>query len=177
HRPLAAVLNSVGHPRLASEGPRVPRQIRDRAGGPAAPATIRQPRQLQPAAEDTPDFPGGALLPLLQPPQEAPLGPVSGVEGQPGEADAVGRRLIEQVEGDLPLGAVAQRLGDAGPLAARPVGGPRLGQVQVAVEQAVEIQGSVAEVDGDDAVVDLAAGPAVLPLDAGGLVALLGAAG
>src|SRR5262249_24856289 len=153
------------------------RQIRDRAGGPAAPATIRQPRQLQPAAEGTRDFAGVALLPLLQPAQQARLGPVNCVERQPGEADAVDHRPTGQGEGDLPLGAVAQRLGDAAPLAARPVGGPRLGQVQVAVEQAVEIQGSVAEVDGDDAVVDLAAGPAVLPLDAGGLVALLGAAG
>ena len=54
---------------------------------------------------------------------------------------------------------------------------PALGQEQLAVEQAVEVVGGVAQVDRDDAVVLLADGPAVLPLHARRLVPLLGVAG
>ena len=52
-----------------------------------------------------------------------------------------------------------------------------LGQEQVGVEHGREVAAAAGEVDGDDAVVDLAASPAVLPLHAGGLVPLLGRAG
>jgi hypothetical protein len=51
------------------------------------------------------------------------------------------------------------------------------GQEQLAVEQGVEVVGRVAQVHRDDAVVLLADGPAVLPLHAGRLDALLGVAG
>ena len=71
---------------------------------------------------------------LLQPAQEAQLGPVIGVEGQPGEADTVGYRRVVQLQGDLPLGAIRPRVGDAGPPAAGAVGSPRLGQVQLEVD-------------------------------------------
>src|SRR5262249_60725009 len=67
--------------------------------------------------------------------------------------------------------------GDAGGAAAVAVVGPILGQVQLAVEQAVELADGIGQVDGDDAVVGLAAGVAPLPLHAGRLVALLGAGG
>ncbi len=61
----------------------------------------------------------------------------------------------------------------------RPVAvvGPRLRQVQLAVEQGVEAVAGVGEVDRDDAVLLLAGGSAPLPLHAGGLVPLLDVAG
>src|SRR5207249_7089213 len=58
-----------------------------------------------------------------------------------------------------------------------PVVGPRLGQEQLEVDEALVAAPGHGEVDGDDAVVDLAGAAEVLALHAGGLVALLEAAG
>src|SRR5262249_53566321 len=141
------------------------------------PATgVGQRGQSQPAAEGAGDFGDVALAALAEAAEQARLAAVALVEGQPGEADAVGQRPVVQLQGDLPLVPVDQPVGDASGAAARAVGAPLPRQVQVAVEQAVEVAGGVAEVDGDDAVVHLAGGAAVLALDAGGLVPLLGAA-
>src|SRR5262249_2854704 len=144
---------------------------------PRPPAGVRQRGQAQPAAEGARDFGDVALAAPAPAAQQARLAAVALVEGQPGEADAVGHRPVVQLQGDLPLGPGGPPGGDAGGTAALAVGVPLLGQVQLAVQQAVEVAGGVAEVDGDDAVVHLAGGAAVLPLNAGGLVPLLGATG
>ena len=54
---------------------------------------------------------------------------------------------------------------------------PRFGQEEFAVQQAMEGAIGQRQVDGDDAIVNLAGGPAVLVLNSGGLVPLLGATG
>ncbi len=81
------------------------------------------------------------------------------------------------VQGDPPLGPIADVVGDARGPAAWAVVVPRLGQVQVGVQQGLEAAFGDADVDGDDAVIDLADAAQVLPLHAGRLVAPLAATG
>src|SRR5262249_1972390 len=99
------------------------------------------------------------------------------VEGQPIQGDAAGPGAVQLLQGDLPLGAVGRRLRDAGGAAARAVVGPLLGQGQVGGAQGLVGAAGEAEVDGDDAVLDLAQAAEVLAGDAGGLGALLADAG
>lgn len=80
-------------------------------------------------------------------------------------------------EGDLVLRAIDPLVGDAGGAAPGPVLVPGLArQIQLAVQERVEVvaRRRVAQVDADDAVVGLAGGPAVLPLDARRPGSLLG---
>ena len=86
-------------------------------------------------------------------------------------------RAQHLAQGDLPLGAVGDLVGDAGRPAAVAVVVPGLGQEQVGIDQGLVAATGDAQVDGDDAVVDLAQLAAVLPLHAGGLGALLARAG
>src|SRR5207302_10960479 len=79
--------------------------------------------------------------------------------------------------GDLPLGPVAQLVGDAGLAAAVTVLVPGFGQEQLGVDQRLVAALGDAEVDGDDAVLLLATLAAPLALHARGLGPLLGSAG
>lgn len=83
-------------------------------------------------------------------------------------------------EGGLALRAIDPLVGDAGGAAPGPVLVPGLArQIQLAVQERVEVvaRRRVAQVDADDAVVGLAGGPAVLPLDACRLGSLPGETG
>src|SRR5262249_5099836 len=99
------------------------------------------------------------------------------VEGQPVHAHAVAVGAVELLQGDLPLGPIHHPVGDASLAAAGPVVGPLLGQEQLGVDEGLVAPASDAEVDGDDAVRDLADAAQILLLHAGGLVALFECAG
>src|SRR6185369_7739942 len=86
-------------------------------------------------------------------------------------------RTIQVLQSDLPLGAVADVVGDAGLPAAPAVRGPVFGQEQRGIEQGLVQPAADAEVDGDDAVLDLADTAEVLTLHAGGLGTLFDGAG
>jgi hypothetical protein len=140
------------------QGP-VLRDLREARQAPGHLADVQQPKVFQPA-------------------EELGLGAVALVEGEPVEADAVGDRPLDLAEGQQPLAGVDDVVGDVGGLAPLAVLVPGvLGQVQVRVERGHEVAAAAGEVDGDEAVVDLAAGPAVLPLHARRLVPLLGHGG
>ena len=96
------------------------------------------------------------------------------VKRHPRQANAVGPRPVNLLQPDLPLRPVDDIVGDSSRPAAvaiRVPGGLR--QIQFAVQQRVEVGRGVAEVDADHAVLPLTDRPAMLPLHAGGLVALL----
>src|SRR6185437_11222772 len=103
--------------------------------------------------------------------------PVALVEDQPVEGNAVAIEPDQLVQGDPPLGPIADVVGDAGGLTAFAVGIPCLGQVQLGVQQGLEAAFGHADMDGDDAVVDLTHTAQVLPLYSGRLVAPLAATG
>src|SRR5262249_5695033 len=117
------------------------------------------------------------LLALVQPGDEVGALGVVLAEGQPVEVHAVGPGAVQLPQGDLPLGAVNHLVGDAGLPAAPPVPRPAPGQVEVGVDQTLVAALADAEVDGYDAVVDLADAAEVLPVHAGGPGALLEHAG
>jgi hypothetical protein len=89
------------------------------------------------------------------------------IEKQPVQRHVVGPGAVDLLQGDLPLGTVDQPVGDAGLTAAGPVIGPPLGQEQLGVDEGLVAPLGDAEVDGDDAVLDLAQAAEVLALDAG----------
>jgi hypothetical protein len=99
------------------------------------------------------------------------------VEGQPIQAYALGPGPVDLLQGDLPLGAIDDRVGDTRLPAARAVGRPRLRQVQLGVEQDLVRPLADAEVHRDDAIVDLADAAEVLTLYAGRLGSLLDGTG
>jgi hypothetical protein len=82
---------------------------------------------------------------------------------------SLGHGAIDFLQGDLPLGTVDHVRGDAGLLAAILVGSPLLGQKQLGVEKSLVASLTDAEVDGDDAVGDLADTTEVLTLHTRGL--------
>src|SRR4051812_10035521 len=93
--------------------------------------------------------------------------------GQPLGAD-----LIEQLQGDLPLGLQGPELrGNIRLIESRLVPDPGLRQVQLQGQGVVALGADVVDTDGDLAVGLLAQRPAVLPLDADGELPLLGEAG
>jgi hypothetical protein len=117
------------------------------------------------------------LLARIERPQERRLGAVPLVERQPLEVDPVRDGAVVEFQGDRGLGPVDHGVWDPCRTAPGAIARPALGQEQLAVEQGVEVGGGVAQVGGDDAVVLLADGPAVLPLHARRLNPLLGIAG
>src|SRR5262249_39874355 len=109
--------------------------------------------------------------------QEFGLAPVMFVKRQPSKPDAIGERPVQQFQGDLPLGPIDDLIGNPGLPTAFPVLRPGFWQEQFAGEKAMKIIGRIAQVNGDDAVFDLACSAAVLPLDSWSLGAFLGASG
>ena len=101
------------------------------------------------------------------------------VGADPLERNAVGLSVTNLREGDLVKRTIDHLFRNAGGTASTAVEVPRvLGQVEIAIDERVEA-GFVGEgeVDRDDAVVDLAGGAAILPLDARRHLALLVEAG
>ena len=114
------------------------------------------------------------LAQMVQRAKERGLAAVAFVEGQPRKANAVAQGPTHLAQGDLPLGPIDHLVGNPGLTAAAPVRVPgRLRQIQLAVQQRVEVRRGVTEMHADDAVLYLAHGPAMLPLDARRLPALL----
>src|SRR5262249_35352400 len=154
-------------PALAAKQPAVPHQV----VGTARPAA--RGRRLSEAAERPRHLTGVTLVPPVEALEETGLVAVALVEGEPVEADAVGTGAVELLQGDLPLGAVDDVVGDVGGATAFAVTVPGLGQEQVGVEEGLVAAAGQAGVDGDDAVLELAGLAAVLPLHAGAVRALL----
>ena len=79
--------------------------------------------------------------------------------------------------GQLRLGGKAPILRDARPLAAAPIGGPLLGQIQLTVQQDMAQRTGIAQKHGDLAMVHLTRCPAVLAGDASRVVTFFQKAG
>src|SRR6202162_1389585 len=110
-------------------------------------------------------------LPLVQAADEFRRLAVALIEGDPVQGHLGGPGPIQLLQGDRRLGPIPQVIGDAGRPTARAVIGPLLRQEQLGIEQRLVAALADAEVDGDDAIVDLADTAEVLALYAGGLVA------
>ena len=135
---------------------------------------LRRPRPAHEAGRDL----AHVVLPQpIQGPQERGFSAITFVEGQPGEPYSVAQGSLDLPEGHLPLGAIDHVVGYPRRPAPRAIRIPgMLRQEQFAVQQRVEVAGRIPQMNADHAVVHLASGSTMLPLDAGGLGALLGKA-
>ncbi len=113
----------------------------------------------------------------LQPAAQRRTAAVDLVGGHPSGRHAGVQRALQPPAGQLRLGLELDLGGDASGPAARRVGQPSLGQVQLAVDHAMPGGGGIGQVDGDLGVVDLAGGAGVLALHPDGVAALLEVAG
>jgi len=195
HRPFGGVLDVIGLPRHPAQEGRVAEDVLDlhggivlrlqaRIAGASPPAPLASVGPVPDRRPPCPDVEIGGhlghvvLAQGVQSLQKRGFSAVVLVEGQPPEADPVGDGPPVLLQGHLPLGPVDNRLRDARQPAPGTVGVPGLPrQVGFAVHEGVEVGRGVAQVDADQAVLGLAHGPAVLPLDAGGAGALLGETG
>ena len=171
-RAFFGVLDVDALPRLTHHGLRVAAQGFDIAvDGTRFAAWIAQPT-VKVAA----DFADETLLQGFEPSQKVGTTGVPFVEGEPSEVDAVGQRVAELFEGDFILGSVGNVIGNGCFLASLRIVPGVLGKKQRAVEHGAEtrIEAGVAEVNADNAVIDLAGVAAPLPLHAGGFLAGLG---
>src|SRR5262249_20301455 len=118
-------------------------------------------RRLDPTRQRTRDLAQESLPSFDQAAEQTGLAPVALIEGDPREGPAIGPSGTLELQGDLPLRPVDHRLRN--PCGATPgaVAAPGLGQEEFVVEQAVERPIGQGQMDGDDAVVVLAGGPAL----------------
>jgi DNA invertase Pin-like site-specific DNA recombinase len=116
-------------------------------------------------------------LARLQPQPQAGVAAIGLIAGDPGDRDASIQGALQHHAGELWLGLEPDLIGDGGPPAACPVGGPALGQVQLPVHQRRATTAGVGQEHPNLAVLLLAHGAGVLALDPGGLGAFLDEAG
>ncbi len=130
----------------------------------------------EPAVKVAADFADVALLELFESRQEIGTTGVPFVESEPTECDAVGQSVADLVKRNIVFGLVDDFVGNARFLTPLGIVPGVFWQEQVAVEHGAKmrIEAGVAEVDTDDAVIDLARVATPLPLDTGGLVAGFG---
>ena len=126
------------------------------------------------ADEGARDLGNVGLMAIVEFEEEVVNAAVGLVEGEPVETEPVGDGPVPELEGDTPLGLKEFLVGDGGLPAAVPIFGPFFGQIEFAVEESLEGGSEQPEVDGDDAVVDLAEPTAPLSGDAWGLSPFLG---
>ena len=171
-RPLLAIFDVVGNPRLLAQHRAVLQMMGHAAGRKASrfqtrcaarPAASRLAvgavgrfRQRDPAGERGGNFADEPLVAVRQPPQESRLAALSFVERNPFQVYAVGNGTVVKLQGNLPLGPVDDVVGNPRFLAARAVVRPVLGQEEIAVEQTVKVRRGVGQMDGDDAILDFA---------------------
>jgi len=195
HRTLAAFLDLVALPADPSSLPRVHQDLTHLDPGVVLDLQARQPgrptqaaitaellvqnrRTLRPDSKVLWDLRHIVVPHTVQRPEKRRLSSVSFIKRQPGQTDPVGRRSLDLVQGDLPLGSIGHLIGNAGLSTTDAILIPGLlRQVEVSVEQGMEPVRGIAQMDADHAVLRLAYGPAVLSLDAGGLEALFDEAG
>ncbi len=101
------------------------------------------------------------------------------IERQPGEPNPVALGPFDHLQGDLPLGPMGHLVGNARLLATTSIIGPGFRQEQAMIQRAAKSAASIriAQSYGDDTVVDLPGGAAVLTLNPGCFVAPFGKAG
>jgi hypothetical protein len=99
------------------------------------------------------------------------------VERQPIKAESVADGAVIHLQDDLPLGPISYSVGNPGYSAVVAIHISAFGEVQLAVEEAVEILTREAQVDGNNAVLDFAQPITPLLLDATRLVTLFRVAG
>src|SRR5262249_54468686 len=148
---------------------REPQTVAHQLVGPAG--DLAGPRPGAEAAERLGHFADVTHLPALQALQVTGFVAVAFVEGEPIEGDRVRQGAVELSQSDLPLGPVADVVGNAGPAAALAVLVPGLRQEQVGIKQRLVATLGNAGVDCDQAVLQLADFAAVLPLHTGRLTA------
>ena len=116
--------------------------------------------------------------PTGQPLAERPRDAIASVGHHEPAGQPLGSDLVEQLQGDLPLGQRATMLlGHPGPVQPRGVAQPGLGKVEPHRQGMMALRRDVVDRGCDLAVGLLARGPAVLPLHPDGVRALLGEAG
>src|SRR5262249_6780323 len=165
--PLRLVVQRETPPRLLREGRAVPPQV----VGPMP--RLLWPRRACEAVKRLRDLADVTQVTLVATGQEVGDLAVLLVEGQPIQDDAVSLGAVDLPQGDQPLGAVDDLIGDAGSPAALAVLVPGQRQEQVGIDEGLVASAGHAEVDSDDAVLLLADLAAPLALDAGGAGALL----
>ena len=101
------------------------------------------------------------------------LATVAFVERQPIKVESVTDGAVIQLQGDLPLGPISHSVGNPGFATAVAIRIPAFGEVQLAVEKAVEILTSEAQVYGNNTVLGFAQPTTPLLLDAGRLVEMI----
>ena len=151
-------------------------QPRRLAGPPSSAAAVRplgDARTLGPTRKRHRNLGDEALATAVQTLQKQWFSAIAFVERQPLENDAVLPSAVVQFQGNLPLGAVDQLVGDARGATPLAILRPTFRQEQLAVDEAMEVAPRVAQVDRDDAILLLADGSAPLPLHARRLVPLL----
>src|SRR5579864_8674586 len=134
---------------------------------------IHDSRELRPTEETLGDFTDVAVATGNHAREKRGLASVAFVEAEPAERNAMSCCSIDEFQSDLRLGPEGHALRDLGGPAATRILRPTLGEIQFPVQQRMETGVGEAEVDRDGAIVRLAGRPAILPLDAGSLGALL----
>lgn len=133
----------------------------------------------EPAVKIAANFADEALRKRFESVEKGGTTGVPFVGGEPTEVDAVGQGVPELVKGDVVFGSVNDIVGDARFSAALRIVPAFFGKEKIAVEHGAKtgVKAGVAEVNADDAVVNLAGVAAPLALDAGGFFAGLGMTG
>src|SRR5271165_3973309 len=185
HWPLLTVLDSETLPRLVPQSwivqPTIDPAGRWASAGQAGDSTAASPtvavvgpgddtRRIKPTSE-APRYLGDIpLATRRQFAEQFGLAAIAFVERQPIKAEPVANGVVIQLQGDLPLGPISHSVGNPSFATAVAIGIPAFGEVQLAIEEAVEILTCEAQVDGNNAVLGFAQPTTPLLLDAGRLV-------
>src|SRR5579871_556410 len=134
---------------------------------------VRDARGLDPSHQALGNLSHKPLTPRAKRPQKRRLAAVPFVKGQPIKPDSLRYRAVIQLQRNLRLRTIDDLIWNSRAAAAFTIVTPALGQKQIAVEQAVKASRRVTQVNGDDAVLLFSHRPAILPLDARRVLALL----
>ncbi len=188
HRPLLAIFDAPTLPSLITQR-RIAEQVFDvsrrrtarheprrLAATPATASAIGpcgRGRSVDPGRKMLVNLADERLPTPVQCPQKLRLAAVPFVERDPFELHAVVRGALVQFQSDVALGSIHDLVGDTRLPAASAIVRPAFWNEQIVVDQAVKVAAGITQMHGDDAVLLLADGPAVLPLHARRFLAFL----
>ena len=134
---------------------------------------------VKPALYISRNFHDVAALALFEADEEIGFFGVPDIGRDPFEVDAIGFGAVEQFQSDMVLWPIDDIVGNAGLTATFAVVVPAFGEEEFGIEHGSEacVEGAESELHGDDAVGGFPETAAILPLDAGCLLAGLGMAG
>lgn len=130
-------------------------------------------RSVEPSHEVLGDLADVAMAALKEGGQKRRLSAVPFVEGEPAKFQVALGSSIDELKGDVRLGAVDPVVGDSRGTAAGAIVSPTVGQVEFAFEEGVEVPIGDAQMHRNNAIVRFAGGATILALDAGGFISLL----